>query len=221
MKELPLQNILFLLGVGGMIVGSLAALREKNINRMVALSSAAQIGYIFMSLGMGLEAAYAAAVFHMLGHAVTKSLLFLTVPRLVDVSDGSMAFSDLKGSALRHPAAGLMFTAASFSMVGIPVFVGFSSKLFITLAASKAEQKAIFYIAIASLVISTVLNALYFIRTVIGIFSRPEGDGVKIEAAKAEPAYLVSSLGLMAANVFMGVSPMVVYALIERGLLQL
>ena len=221
MKGLPLQNILFVLGIGGMIIGSLAALRENNINRMVALSSAAQIGYIFMSLGMGLEAAYAAAVFHMLGHAVTKSLLFLTVPRLVDVSDGSMSFRDLKGSGLRHPFAGLMFTAASFSMVGIPVFVGFSSKLFITLAASKAEPKALFYIAIASLVISTVLNALYFIRTVIGIFSRSEGDGLKIESAKAEPTYLVSSIGLMGANVFMGICPMVVYALIERGFLQL
>lgn len=221
LKELPLRYILFALGIMGMIFGSIAAIREKGINRMVALSSAAQIGYIYMTIGMGYHAAYAAAVFHLLGHSVTKSLLFITTPRLVDVSGGNYEFRYLQGSALKNPLAGYMFTACAFSMVGIPIFVGFSSKLFIIMAASLAKTKVIFYLAIAALVISTILNALYFIRTVIRIFSRPEGDGVIIEKTKIEPSFALSSVGLMAVNVFMGIMPMVVYGLIESGLLQL
>ena len=221
LDALPLMSILFVMGIGGMIIGSLAAIRAKEINRMVALSSAAQIGYIFMSLGIGGEIGAAAAIFHLIGHSVTKSLLFVTTPRLMEASDGSGVFKNLRGSAFRNPLAGVAFSAAAFSMVGIPIFVGFSSKLFITMAALASEHKWLIYAAICALAVSAVLNALYFIRTVIRIFSRPEGESLDIKPAKAEPSYMLSCAGLMGANIFMGIAPMIVFGLIELGLLQL
>ena len=76
--KMPIRNIVFVLGLCGMIFGSVSAIHADNINRMVAFSSAAQIGYIYMGIGLGGTAGFTAAVFHIMAHAVTKSQLFLT-----------------------------------------------------------------------------------------------------------------------------------------------
>ena len=83
--DMPIRNVLFVLGLCGMVFGSVSAIRAENINRMVAFSSAAQIGYIYMGIGLGGTAGFTAAVFHIMAHAVTKSQLFLTTPRLAAV----------------------------------------------------------------------------------------------------------------------------------------
>ena len=75
--KLRIADVLFVLGVLGMIMGSFYAVRESRLKRMLAYSSVAQIGYIFMGIGLGSEAGMLAACFHVLAHAVTKSMLFL------------------------------------------------------------------------------------------------------------------------------------------------
>lgn len=70
------NNVLFLFGVLGMIFGSIAAIRENDINRMTAFSSAAQIGYIYMGIGINAELGMIAAVFHILTHAFYKAPCF-------------------------------------------------------------------------------------------------------------------------------------------------
>ena len=70
-------NVLFVFGLMGMVFGSLSAIRENDIRRMIAFSSVAQIGYIYMGFGLGTEIGMVASVYHILDHAATKSLLFL------------------------------------------------------------------------------------------------------------------------------------------------
>ena len=217
MAQMPVHLILLILGIAGMIIGSVYAICVNNVNRMVAYSSAAQIGYIFMSLGIGGTAGYTAAVFHLLGHTVTKSLLFLVTPRLADVSGGSLTFKDLQGSALRDRASGFFFAVGAFSMVGVPAFAGFSSKLLITLAAADNGSDAVFFPAVLALTVSTVLNALYFIRTVIRIYSRPEAPDGEISPPRHSPAYLISAWVLVGCNFFFGLFPAVTAGLIEKG----
>ena len=139
-EALPIRKIIFVLGIMGMIFGSVSAIRQKNINRMVAFSSAAQIG-----------------------------------PRLSEVSGHSLLFRNLQGSAHRAKDAGIFFLLCSLSMVGIPIFAGFSSKLnFATAAAEAGNYRILFYTMIA-LAISSVLNALYFMRTCIRIYTSGRG----------------------------------------------
>ena len=94
-------NVLFVFGLMGMIFGSLSAIRENDIRRMIAFSSVAQIGYIYMGIGMGTQAGMTASVFHILSHAATKSLLFIAAIGLTEVSGGSRHFIDLTGAAYR------------------------------------------------------------------------------------------------------------------------
>ena len=59
--------------LAGMIFGSLSAIKENDIRRMIAYSSVAQIGYIYMGIGMGTQAAMLASVYHILMHGATNS----------------------------------------------------------------------------------------------------------------------------------------------------
>lgn len=124
-----IHNVLFIFGLVGMIMGSISAIRQNDIRRMIAFSSVAQIGYIYMGIGMGTEAGMLAAVFHIFSHAVCKAMLFLAAGGLADASGNSKHFRDLRGSGFRSPIAGVAFTVGALSMVGFPFLGGFISKL--------------------------------------------------------------------------------------------
>ena len=242
-ESMPIRKILFVLGILGMIFGSVSAIRKTSINRMVAYSSAAQIGYIYMGIGIGGTMGYTAAMFQILAHAVTKSLLFLTPPRLAEVSGESLLFRNLQGSALRAKDAGAAFLACSFSMVGIPVFAGFSAKLMFALSSARSDNMKILFMTMTALAISSVLNAMYFLRTVIRIYSAGRGGadisahklyedeqgiqgmGYDMERQESEDEtmasrleYWVPALILIALNLFLGLFSWYTVDLIQRGL---
>ncbi|MDO5701960.1 MAG: proton-conducting transporter membrane subunit [Lachnospiraceae bacterium] len=215
-ETMQIRNILMVLGMLGIVIGSVNAIRVNNINHMVAFSSAAQIGYIFMGIGIGGTAGYTAAVFHILSHCVTKSLLFLTTPRLAAVSGNSLRFKNLQGSGLMDPEAGVFFGAASLSMIGIPVFAGFVSKLlFVTAAVECGSTKKLIFVIVV-LAISSVLNALYFIRTLIRIFAERNTD--RADKVRHSAAYLISMGVLVALNISLGIVSPVFTDLIKKGL---
>ena len=239
-QELPIHDLLFGLGILGMLFGSVSAIRANSIHRMLAFSSAAQIGYIYMGLGMGGPMGYVTALFQLIAHSVTKSLLFLTTPRLARVSGDSLLFQNLQGSGTRDRSAGIFFTLCSFSMVGIPIFAGFSAKLFFAVAAVETGKLGVLFATMLALAISSVLNALYFLRTVIRIYTAGRG-GADISAPRiyaeehndidaGEPvpetrtlsgrlSYWIPALILTGINLFLGLFSWVTVDVIQRGLM--
>lgn len=169
MVQYHVTDILFVFGVAGMIIGSVSAIKERDLRRMIAYSSVAQIGYIYMGMGLGIEAGMVAAVFHMISHAASKSMLFISANGLSEVSGGKKTFRELQGSGLRSKAAGCGFTVGALSMVGIPLFAGFTSKVYFAEAAITASTGKM-AVAMIALAISTILNAVYFLRAVVVIY---------------------------------------------------
>ncbi len=163
-------NVLFVFGLVGMVMGSVSAIMAKDIYRMIAYSSIAQIGYVYMGIGLATEAGMIAAVFHILTHAITKSLLFLAAKGLNDASGHKRIFSALQGAAFRNPLAGAAFLVGSLSMVGIPMLAGFISKLLFATAALGADSNKVL-VTLVVLAVSTILNAVYFLHTVIRIYT--------------------------------------------------
>lgn len=171
-----LLNVLFTFALAGMIMGSLIAIRQNDIRRMVAFSSVAQIGYIYLGIGMGTDAGMMAALFHVFTHGVCKSMLFLAVDGLSDAAGNRKRIPELRGAAWRHPVAAAAFTVGSLSMVGFPFLGGFVSKLNLALAGMGCDipQSVMVLLALAA---STSLNTMYFLRTVITLYSKPKtGD---------------------------------------------
>ena len=214
-----MMNVLFVFGLVGMIMGSVNAILEKDIRRMIAYSSVAQIGYIYLGIGMGTEAGYVAAVYHILHHAATKALLFISVVGLSNVSGGSKFFPDLRGAGYRHPVAGIAFTVGSFSMVGLPMFSGFISKYLFATAAMGASEKKVFLI-LGVLAISTILNAIYFIHTVVTIYTpvTEVKDGHEVRHWKEKMWVTVTLFIFIALNFVFGLYSQTIVDLITAGL---
>lgn len=208
-------DILFVFGVAGMIIGSLSAIKENDIYRMIAFSSVAQIGYIYMGFGLGTQAAMSASIFHILSHAVTKALLFLSASGLADASGGSRRFIDLTGSAYRNKIAGIAFGAGALSMVGIPLFSGFISKLLFAEAAVRNSGKML--PAMIALAVSTILNAIYFMKTVIRIYTPVDMRG-KTVSFKKHRLFAAAMACFIALNVFLGLCSDWIVDLIQAGL---
>lgn len=208
-------NVLFVFGLAGMIMGSTSAIRENDIRRMISYSSVAQIGYIYMGFGLGTTAGMVASVFHILSHAATKSLLFVSGVGLTDVSGEKTQFIELTGSAYRNVAAGLAFTVGSLSMVGIPLFSGFISKLLFSQAAVQSNMKML--PALIVLAVSTVLNAIYFMKTVIRIYTPMESRYPSV-SIKKNRLYAFTLLCFMVLNVVLGMCSQPITDWITQGL---
>ena len=170
LSSLHITDVAIVFGIAGMIVGSVMALKEKHIKRMIAYSSVAQIGYIFMGIGIGSPVAILAACYHMLAHAFTKPMLFLAAGNMVGRSGHNYQIKALKGAALRSPLAGIAFTVGSLSMIGIPIFAGFVPKVFFSQAAFESDWFRLTVVLIA-LAVSTVLNALYYLPCCVNIWT--------------------------------------------------
>ena len=209
-------DVLFAFGLMGMIFGSLSAIKENDVRRMIAYSSVAQIGYIYMGFGMGTEAGMTASVFHILPHAATKSLLLIAAIGLTDVSGGSRKFIELTGAGYRNKWAGAAFTVGSLSMVGMPLFSGFISKLLFAQAAVQNHVKML--PALIVLGVSTILNAIYFMKTVIRIYT-PVGYSAypSITFVKMR-VYAVTLVAFILLNVILGISSQPVVDMIRQGL---
>jgi len=215
-------NILFIFGLCGMIFGSLSAIWENDIRRMISFSSVAQIGYIYMGFGLSTESGMVASVFHILAHAATKSLLFISAIGLTDVSNGSRKFIDLTGAAYRNKIAAVGFTVGSLSMVGIPMFSGFISKLLFAEAAVNAISWRMFPTLIV-LAVSTILNAIYFLKTVLRIFlpisaeAEEEKGFYRITCGK-QKVYAVTIILFIVLNFVLGLASEPILKLIKDGL---
>lgn len=166
-------NVFFVFGIAGMMFGSISAAKELNVRRMIAFSSVAQIGYIYMGFGLGTTLGVLASIYHILSHAATKSLLFVSASGLTDCSGGNKELVKLTGAGYRNPLAGISFTVGALSMIGFPLFSGFISKiLFAQAAVNQADKMLPTLIALA---LSTILNVIYFMRAVLVIYTPRKG----------------------------------------------
>jgi len=225
------NNVVYALGVLGIIVGSIGAMREDNIFRMTAYSSAAQIGYIYMGIGLTPTLGIIAALFQVLTHALTKPALFLSVAQLSDPMGHKKKFAHLQGAGYVNKSAGVFFTVLSLSMIGLPLTMGFMSKyLFAAAAFENAHNKMV--PTLIALAISTVLNTIYFAKTIIRIYTIP-GRGTAKEAVKTlamnqteikpttigmQKAYFIATFVFVTANIVLGIFSKPIIDLLENVL---
>ena len=170
-----LSRVLFLVMIIGgvaMMYGSIMAILQTDIKRIIAYSSVAQIGYIFLGIGMGTRLGLFAAMFHILAHAVTKAVLFLVAGSIIEQTH-NRDIRQMNGLGRQMPITMALFTIGSLSMIGIPLFVGFNSKWFF--ATSFIDSGQIWLLAV--LIVSSLLNGCYYLPIVVrGFFSKSDEE---------------------------------------------
>ena len=178
LEIIKLQHMFLVLGGAGIVYGSYMAIKAKNIKRMLSYASIAQIGSLSMAIGINKEAVAAAACFHMAVHAIAKVMLFTAAGGL-SRSTGEAGNNSFRGAARRDPLSAAVFIIGVLSMIGIPPFPGFFSKLYFTLAVLQSPS-ALLAIAFV-VVISTALSAMYFFPAIGSMLVKiPESGSEKL-----------------------------------------
>jgi multicomponent Na+:H+ antiporter subunit D len=163
--------ILTVLGLLSMVVGAFMAIGQWDIKRLMAYSSISQLGYVVLGIGLGgviiargdnvawASLAILGGLFHLVNHAVYKSLLFLTSGS-VQMSTGTREMRKMGGLAERMPVTRATCTIASASIAGIPPFSGFWSKLILVIAAVQAH----FYWVAAIIVFVSLCTLIMYLK---------------------------------------------------------
>ena len=152
-------NIFIALGLISMIVGALLAIGQWDFKRLLAYSSISQMGYVMLGFGIGNPLAIAGALFHLLNHAVFKSLLFLCSGSF-EHRTKTRQLRELGGLSGKMPLTSFSTVFGSLSISGIPPFGGFWSKLFIIMGAIAAGK----YMIAAVTVLVSFMTVIYYVK---------------------------------------------------------
>ncbi len=163
----PLSAIFMFLGSGAVLIGSILALTQSKLKRMLAYSSVVQMGYIYLGLSLFNEIGYTGALYHILNHALTKTLLFLSAGN-IRYYIGKDRLTQFKGIGHRMPVTMGVFAIGALSMVGVPLTSGFNTKWYIGVGAISSGNTWVLIV----LIISSLLNAAYYLPIVVSAFFR-------------------------------------------------
>lgn len=207
-------TVLIVLGLMGMIIGSIFAIFQKNLKRLIAYSTVAQMGYIFFAIGLGTEMGVVLAVFHIIGHAVTKSALFLCAGAMIEKT-GHKEIEALRGIGREMPLTLGLFFIGSLSMIGIPMLPGFISKWYLSLLAIDANRPVL----IVFILLSSLLNAIYYFPIAINGFFGEENLKGKVYKSKSKPIKeLLPIMMLIAAMIGVGIASKNIIDVIKLGI---
>jgi len=175
----PLTTILGLLACAGILYGSIMAIAQFELKRMLAYSSVAQIGYIILGFSLGSVLGLIGALLHVLNHAVMKACLFMVAANL-RLQEGHSDIRRMDDSyRLKYPGTMAAFTLAALSMIGLPPLAGFFSKWYLALAVIEKSN----WLFLVVLLVSSLLNAVYFFRILEKVYLK----NPKIQETGAPP----------------------------------
>jgi len=188
--------------------GSIFAIAQTNLKRMLAFSTVSQMGYILAGVALISKEGLTGSILHIFNHALMKGLLFLCAGSII-YKTGIRKISDLRGIGYKMPVTIGCFTVGALAIMGIPPLCGFMSKWYLLTASAKAGYP----ILIVVLLTSSLLAAIYYLRVVgIAFFVLPARDN---ETGKMNRDYqkieespismLIPLICLTLAVIFMGI----------------
>jgi multicomponent Na+:H+ antiporter subunit D len=180
------------------IAASVVALRQQNLKRLLAYSTIAQLSYVVMAAAVLKPLAEIGAAIHMVAHAFGKITLFFAAGAIY-VASRKTEIHQLRGIGLRMPITMTAFTIGALSMIGVPPTGGFVSKWYILAGAFQASN----YVAVATIILSTVLNAAYFLPIIyMAWFMREKEPVVATHGEAPWPAVLALAVTALLTIVF-------------------
>jgi multicomponent Na+:H+ antiporter subunit D len=155
------------------VVGSVLAVTQSEVKRMLAYSSVSQYGLVVVGIAIGTPAAVFGAIVHLLGHAIMKGGLFVAAGAVADLT-GARTVDEYAGLGDRFPVLGGASAILMLGMVGVPPAVGFAGKWYIALGAVRAGTWPVAVVIFGS----TLLTLAYFALLVERMFVAPASESV-------------------------------------------
>ncbi|MBS1949691.1 MAG: NADH-ubiquinone oxidoreductase chain N [Cytophagales bacterium] len=178
------------------IVANIAAVRQKNLKRMLAFSSVSQVGYLLLAFSSDSQHSSGVLFYYLIAYSVA-SLLAFAVINLIEIQKGSASIDNLKGLFKNNPLMAVAMTIAMFSLAGIPPLAGFFGKyLVFTLSLSHG------FVALTVLAVIASLIGVYYYFAPVVVMSRPSDETLSI--SKSDRYLLII---LIAINLLVGLFP--------------
>ena len=178
------------------------ALKQQHFKRRLAYSTVSNLSYIVFGVTIMTPEGMAAALLHLLFHAVIKILAFFCAGNAQHAH--VVYVQQLPGIAKRMPTTFITFAVSALALTGVPPLSGFVSK-FNLLSAAAGSDNPVAYVGMAALLISALLTAIYmFTPMVQAFFPAREEDPAPHTVHEAERIMLVPMVILAAAVVLLG-----------------
>ncbi len=150
-----------------MFIGNLLAIRQKNIKRVLAYSSIANMGYLIVLILTGTDKGIQAAIFYLISYFVTTIGAFGVISLLSTCKNETEKIEDFMGLFWKRPWIALVFTLSMLSLAGIPLTAGFIAKFYLIMESMKAGLM----ILVISMIINSVIGLYYYLRVITSMFS--------------------------------------------------
>jgi len=166
------QQIIVFVSIASMVLGSFAAIGQRNFKRLMAYSSIGHVGFALVGLAANTEAGVRGVIIYMLIYLAMTLGTFAFILAMRRKDGNVEQISDLSGLATTNPVMATILTILMFSLAGIPPLAGFWAKWYVFLAAINANLYALAVIG----VLASVVGAYYYLRIIkVMWFDEPVG----------------------------------------------
>ena len=166
--QIPILVVLGWVGAVAAIAGAYLAIWQESFKRMLAYSSVSSMGLFMLAFSLGTETGFAGGLFYVLADTLMKATLF-GVAGAAFYQCGASTVTDLVRLRQNMPWVSAALLISALSMVGIPPTAGFFGKWHLVVGALEAEK----YFAVAAILVSSMLTALYFFRMFQRVWAEP------------------------------------------------
>ena len=199
MTGFALQFVLVPLALGGIFIGTILAIYENDIKKLLAFSSVAQIGYIALAFGVSTTAGIAAGFIHIGNHALIKGGLFVAVGAYAVILGRRINLAQMMGLGRRMPITTTAFLICGLSLIGLPLTAGFISKLYLVRALLEAEM-----IIVVGLVLASSAMSVAYLWKIVEVLWKPAEDSASL---RESPALYLPLWILALGNLWFGIAP--------------
>lgn len=193
--------VLAALSILSMFYGSIVALMQDDLKRILAYSSIAHAGYMIIGLVSGVSAGSAGIIFYLFAYAFMNLGAFGIISIIEEVNDANLSVNDYKGFANKNPMLAGLLSLFMLALTGIPPFAGFFGKYYVFISAINSGYT---YLAILG-VISSAISVYFYLRVIIYMYFGNEENN--INAAYSSTAMLgvvISALLVIVIGIFPG-----------------
>ncbi len=167
------QTIIIFISIASMILGSVAAIGQKNIKRLLAYSSISHMGYALAGVATGTASGYSSTIVYITIYIIMNMGAFACLYLMKAEERYTEEIVDLSGLSKEKPILALSFLILFFSLAGIPPLGGFFAKFFVFMSVIESELYALAIIGL----LTTVISAFYYLKVIKIIYF----DDIKIK----------------------------------------
>ncbi len=195
------EDLLIILAVLSLAIGNIVAIAQTSMKRMLAYSTIAHMGFLFLGILSGTPAGYSASMFYTIAYAIMGLGGFGMILLLSRAGFEADKLDDFKGLNDRSPWFAAIMLILMVSMAGVPPMLGFYAKLAVLEAVVDAGHT---WLAVVAVVFS-VIGAFYYLRVIKLMYMDAPEDGTPLRARMEMRAALsVNGLAVLLLGIFPG-----------------